>query len=114
MGRHEDGHQFLEELLTGAVVGEEGISVHVVEVALVRVGATSTQLVDLLSCLQAQEVIQPLFNWIVDTVTNWLVKGYFLKDASRDRDISSTLILLVVILWSLSVLFSELVDKLEG
>jgi hypothetical protein len=55
------------------VVGKEGVSINVVQVTLIRMRATCSQLVDFLCGLEAKQIIKPALEGIVEPVTDRLV-----------------------------------------
>jgi hypothetical protein len=42
-------------------------------------GASRLQVIYLLSCLQTQQVVQPLLDWVVVSVPDGFVQGYLLQ-----------------------------------
>lgn len=77
--RHENGHELLQKLLARCVVRKQRVSVHVIQVALVWMGASTLELVDFFSCLEAKKIVEPGLDWIIYPVTNRLIKGDFLQ-----------------------------------
>ena len=82
------------------MVGEQGVSVHIVEVAGVGVRASILQLVNFLGCFQAKQVIQPFLNGVIESITDWLIQSHLLKLSSCHSWV------IIAILWSHSVLLS--------
>ncbi len=79
MRRYEYGHELPQELLARRVVRKKRVSVHVIQVALVWMGTSTLELVDFFSCLEAKKIVEPGLDWIINPVTNRLIKGNFLK-----------------------------------
>ena len=70
----------MKEGLRSLVVGEEGISVDVVEVAGAGGGAAGGD-ADHVTCVQTQQVVQPFLHLIAVTVPDGLVQSHLVKDA---------------------------------
>jgi hypothetical protein len=66
-------HELLQELLTGCMIREQCVPIHEIQIALIRMRASRLQLIDFLGCLETQEVIEPLLNGVIVSVSDRLV-----------------------------------------
>ena len=73
MRAHEYRHELLEELLAGCMIREQCVPVHEIQIALIGMRASRLQLIDFLGCLETQEVIEPLLNRVVVSVSDRLI-----------------------------------------
>lgn len=61
------------------MIREQRVPVHEIQIALIRMGASRLQVIYLLSCLQTQQVVQPLLDRVVVSVPDGFVQGYLLQ-----------------------------------
>ena len=59
------------------MIRKQGISVDEVQLAFVRMWEAPSKNVNILSSIKAQKSIQPLLNWIVHAIPDWLIKADF-------------------------------------
>jgi len=90
--RHEYVHDLAQELLSTRVVAKQGVSVHEVQVALVRVRVSLRQGLHFFGCVQAEQVVEPLFDGVVVSVPDWLVQANLFELAPMRHVLLSVLI----------------------
>ena len=88
------------------MVAKKCVSVDIVKVTLVGVRKSLLEPVNFFRAIKAQEVIQPLLNWIAVSIPDWLVKRDFFQEPALGR-----LVCLLVI--PRPLLSFQLVNQLE-
>ena len=82
------------------MIREKSISVHEVKVTLIWVWKALAQALNLLRCVKAQKITEPLLDRVIITIPDWLIQLYFLELSTWIR-LSMLLGLLIVILSSI-------------
>ena len=95
------------------MIREQSVSVHEVQVALIRVRTPSLELIDFFGCLQTQQVVEPLLNGVVVSVSDGLIKGHLLELSACREGVLLLLELAIASLSGPSVLLSQLIDQLK-
>ena len=60
------------------MVGEEGVSINEVQIALVGMWHSLTQALHFLCRIKTEQIVQPVLNRIVVSISDWLVELNFL------------------------------------
>jgi len=107
MRRHEESHEFVQELLRSLVVTEESISVDIVELTIIGVRSSSLKRLSL-SAVETQDVVQPALDRIIRSISDRLFKLKLLELSV----VGSRLSLVTSI--SHPVLCSQLFDEFQG
>ena len=55
------------------MVRKQRVSIDKVQLTLLRKGEAKVELIVRLRCVEAEQVVQPFFDWILLTVSNWLI-----------------------------------------
>ena len=110
MTSNEDSHQFVQEILTGSVVGEQSITIDVVELTLAGMGEAEIEIVNILGSIQAQQVVEPFFDWIILAISDRFIKLSLHKSAVSKASCGARSLLSDTAL----LLLSQTVNKLKG
>lgn len=108
----KDTHQLVEEGLTGAVIREQRVPIHVVKFALTWVREAKDKLIVLLCGIEAEKVVQPPLDRVSLTVPDWLIK-LSLKEGTTTKGVVRLFVASLLVVDSHLVLLSQAVKKLK-
>ena len=59
------------------MVRKERVSVYIVELTLAWMWEAKVQTVVILGSVEANKIVEPFFNWIMVTISDWFIKRCF-------------------------------------